>query len=89
MGFLKLQAIRTMEDGSVRYKNYYIIKQVHAFVSFSGKANGITLDGEDFETYDKTYCLYDFEEIYIMPRNRKKYDVYIPFDALDMGMMLL
>ena len=86
VGFLKLQAIRTMEDGSVRYKNYYIIKQVHAFVSFSGKANGITLDGEDFETYDKTYCLYDFEgNIYHALEIGKKYDVYIPFDALDMG----
>ena len=86
VGFLKLQAIRTMEDGSVWYKNYYIIKQVHAFVSFSGRANGIALDGEEFETYDKTYCLYDFEgNVYRALEIGKKYDVYIPFDVLDMG----
>ncbi len=86
VGFLKLQAIRTMEDGSVWYKNYYIIKQVHAFVSFSGKANGIALDDKDFETYDKTYCIYDFKgNIYHALEIGKQYDVYIPFDALDMG----
>ena len=85
IGYYKIQAMYEAENGNTYFKNYYLMKQVHEFVTFDCTLNGIHIDPKDIMADGLNYFTDIYGISYKMFEIGKEYSLYAPFDLFDAG----